>query len=230
MRNIPQPYQKVYSHLKNTSYTMKPLQVLHLLHHMEKLKGVTRHSWISTGRQEGVAEHAWRMALMAMVLAPKLKQKVNLCKVIKMAVVHDLSEIDIGDVPVFRKAKRAAHSKLEHKNMLGMKRKFKDPIVDEMYHLWLEYEVQNTKEAKFVKALDKIEVHLQHNEAPIKTWADFEYPMGLYITEKWCKYDPFLKEINDLLVKEARIKIIKESKKDIKKIELIAEKLKISQG
>jgi putative hydrolase of HD superfamily len=81
-------------------------------------------------------------------------------------------------------------------------------------------------EAKFVKALDKIEVRLQHNEAKIDTWSDIEYPRSMYVSDKYCDYDEFLKDFNGLIKEEAKNKIKKESDKNIDEILKQAEELK----
>ena len=74
------------------------LQVIALA---EKLKYEMRHSWLSNGRQESVAEHTWRMSLMAILVEPYLDQKVNIEKLLKMVIIHDLVEAEAGDIPVF---------------------------------------------------------------------------------------------------------------------------------
>src|SRR6056297_1491823 len=76
-------------------------KVLKLLNLAEKLKFELRHSWLSNGRQESVAEHSWRLALMVVLLAPHLGEPVNMEKALKMALIHDLVEAEAGDVPVF---------------------------------------------------------------------------------------------------------------------------------
>lgn len=74
------------------------LQVIALA---EKLKYEMRHSWLSNGRQESVAEHTWRMSLMAILVEPYLDQKVNIEKLLKMVIIHDLVEAEAGDIPAF---------------------------------------------------------------------------------------------------------------------------------
>ncbi|MBN8999319.1 MAG: HD domain-containing protein, partial [Rhizobiales bacterium] len=59
----------------------------------ERLKMELRHSWLSNGRQESVAEHTWLMALMAITLAPTLEHPVDLGHVLKLIIVHDLAEV-----------------------------------------------------------------------------------------------------------------------------------------
>lgn len=67
-------------------------EILQLLHEVEQLKKELRHSWLSDGRQESVAEHTWRMSLMAILLQPHLIQSVDMLKVMKMITIHDINE------------------------------------------------------------------------------------------------------------------------------------------
>ncbi len=67
----------------------------------EKLKTEMRHSWLSDGRRESVAEHSWRLSLMALRYAEKLDQPVDLLKCLKIAIIHDLVEVISGDIPIF---------------------------------------------------------------------------------------------------------------------------------
>lgn len=71
---------------------MTLIQILQLLHEVEQLKKELRHSWLSDGRQESVAEHTWRMSLMAMLLQSHLIQSVDMLKVMKMITIHDINE------------------------------------------------------------------------------------------------------------------------------------------
>lgn len=193
-------------------------KILELIHHAEKLKFELRHSWLSNGRQESVAEHTWRMSIMALLMHSKLKKKVDMCKVMKIIAVHDLSEAEVGDVPAFMLKKREKQKILEKESMYMLKQKYKDKSTDEIYKLWIEYEENKTLESKFVKALDKLDVRIQHNEAKMKTWNEIEFVRSQYAADEYCAYDPFLKKFNELIKKESKNKIINESKKDFKKI------------
>lgn len=207
---------------------MKTEDILKFLHEAEKLKLEMRHSWMSNGRQESVAEHAWRLSLMVLLMGPRLDEKIDLSKALKIAVVHDLSEILVGDVPAFLEA-RKAHHHLERESMEKLKERYKDETMDELHDLWLEYEDHKTPEARFVKALDKLEVRIQHDEADIGTWNDLEYPRSQFIPDKYCEYDSFLKEFNDLVKAESRKKIKNESHRRLEDILEEAEKMKAQE-
>ena len=81
---------------------MDPKELLSILHIAEGLKCNTRHSDTSSGRRESVAEHSWRLALMAMLLEDEYPQ-LDMNKVIKMCLIHDLGEAFTGDIPKFDK-------------------------------------------------------------------------------------------------------------------------------
>ena len=78
-----------------TSQISSILKVLTLA---ERLKFELRHSYTSNGRQESVAEHSWRMSLMAVLIEPLLKQKVNTARLLKMIIIHDLVEAEASDI------------------------------------------------------------------------------------------------------------------------------------
>lgn len=151
--------------------------ILDFLHAIEQLKQELRHSWTSKGRQESVAEHSWRLALMLVICAPYMEKKIDLLKAMKLALFHDLGEAEIGDkhyldIDISEKTKRNRFH-LEKKavnnlsNLLGLE---KVSIIN----LWEEFEEKNSEEAKVVYFLDKLEACIQHNESDISTWTKRE--------------------------------------------------------
>lgn len=195
--------------------------ILNFLHQAEKLKSVLRHSWLSSGRRESVAEHTWRMALMAMVFYQHLEKKnrVNLEKVLKMALVHDLSEVFAGDVPAWKKYRtnQQGWKKERHKKELAAIKRLTHSLPSiqqkEIVSLWKEFEALQTKEAKFVRVLDMIEGNIQHNEASLKTWNQGDYRIHFTRGVAECEYDKFLKAFKELGNKEARAKIKREKRR-----------------
>ena len=81
---------------------MEARKLLEALHVAERLKDVTRHCYTSGGRHESVAEHCWRMALMAYFVSDEFPE-LDMNKVIKMCLIHDLGEAFTGDIPSFLK-------------------------------------------------------------------------------------------------------------------------------
>jgi len=189
----------------------KQLQkILNFIMDAEKLKCEMRHSWLSNGRQESVAEHTWRMSLMALLLAKELKTKVDILKVIKMVIIHDIVEMEAGDIPAMTTLRNPQIKELKNSNELkainNIKQFLGSSIGDEIYDLWQEFELKETPEAKFANALDKLEVQIQHNQASLDTWEDFEFDM-IYMMDKHVQYDSTLVDLKELVVKDAEVNI-----------------------
>lgn len=183
---------------------------LQLIRLAEKLKFELRHSWLSNGRRESVAEHTWQMALMAILIHKYLSQPVDLEKTLKMILIHDLIEAEVGDIPFFEKSPRKdAKQKMEQQAIENIKNQLNSETGDEIYNLWYEFEAYNTPEAKFAKALDNLEVQIQHNLAQFETWEEIEYDLVYNKMDQYCEYDPFLKELCQEIKAEAEDKMIK---------------------
>lgn len=185
-------------------------QILAFLHEAEKLKSVLRHSWMSSGRRESTAEHTWRMAVMAMVLHPHLKQRPDLFKSLKMVLVHDLVEVYAGDVPAWKKDKSQKHG-LEVRAMEKLSRFLPGKQGRDISALWKEYQLHQTKEARFAKALDRLEVLIQHGEADLKYLRRDEFKFNLVYGVADCNYDPYLKQFRQQLNRDF-LKIYKKHK------------------
>jgi putative hydrolase of HD superfamily len=182
-------------------------RLIQFLNVSEKLKCETRHSWLSSGRHESVAEHSWRLSLMVILFAPYLSQPVDLEKCLKMAILHDLAEAEVGDIPIFETQTLEAKQKkqeLEQAAMSQMCDDLKDKMGDDLYALWNEYEEKKTYEAQFINALDKIEAQLQHTEAPLSTWTEPERDM--LFQEQWlrvhCRFEPTLLAFAELVLQK----------------------------
>lgn len=187
---------------------------LKFLNLAEKLKLELRHCWLSDGiRQESVAEHSWRLSLMVLRYGNKLNQPLNIEKCLKMAIIHDLPEAIAGDCPTYdcQSIKRKEEKfKLENSAMQDIKQLLNDKGGEEFYELWLEYELQVTYESKFIKALDKLEAFIQHNESPLSTWEEYEKEMIFQKKwlEKYCEFDPYLREMCIAVLNCAKEKMI----------------------
>ena len=185
-----------------------PRTLLDFLAFSENLKTELRHSWLSSGRQESVAEHCWQMALMAMLVHRHLAQPVDLGKTLKMILTHDLVEAEAGDVPFFdqgeRKATKAARERVA---IDGIRTRLGDPVGTEMHDLWQEFEARATPEARFATALDQLEVQVQHNLAGIETWTPIEYDLVYTKMDRHCAYDPFLAGLCEAVKAQAEDKM-----------------------
>lgn len=183
-----------------------PQKMLLFLKDAERLKSVLRHSYCSSGRQESVAEHSWRLALMAFVMEKEFPS-VDINKVIRMVLIHDLGEIIAGDTPVFP-PKPHPDKSFKEREAMGI---LTSPLSQQkqILDLWEEYEAGVTEEAKLAKALDKIEVLMQHVECSPATLVEGEAEFGLIYAREHTDHFPFIKKLRELVDKEYR-RIIEE--------------------
>ena len=199
------------------------LSILKLLKIAEKLKEELRHSWTSNGRHESVAEHSFRVSLMVILCSPYLDRKVNIEKALKMAIIHDLVEAKVGDIPFFKTPigsfKEVKRALLEEKAIKEIKESLNEELGTLIYDLFKEFEESKTYEAKLVKALDKMEANIQHNEANISTWVEHDVIHVMSYLDKFCDFDSFLKSFKEEIRKESIKKIKSSNFFDIKKIE-----------
>ncbi len=175
---------------------MKPEELLAALHVAERLKDATRHCHTSGGRHESVAEHSWRLALLAYFLKSEFPE-ADMDKVVRMCLVHDLGEAFTGDIPSFRKT--AADEKREETLLAAWVDSLPEPLRCEMAALYAEMEARETTEAKIYKALDGMEAVLQHNEADLSTWEENEYTLNLHYAEDRVGFSPVLTALRKAL-------------------------------
>lgn len=184
-------------------------QYLDFLTKIEKLKCNTRHSWTSNGRQESVAEHSWRLAVMAMLCSDEYPN-LDINKVIKMCLIHDFGEAITGDIPAFDKTKQ--HETEEDLAVTQLLSMLPDNHADELTQLFAEMNDMKTPEAKLYKALDNLEGVLSHNEAPISTWIEREYTENLTYGEKNCEWSEWTKQLRKEIKEDSVRKIETEMK------------------
>ena len=185
---------------------MEPQKLLEILAVAERLKDATRHSYTSGGRHESVAEHSWRLALMAFFLRDEFPE-VDMDKVIRMGLIHDLGEIFTGDIPTFLKTD--AHRATEDSLLDQWVATLPAPYCDEMAALYAEMNALRTPEAKLYKSLDKLEAVIQHNESPIDTWAQNEYSLNLTYATDTVAWSAYLTALRAAIREETEAKIAK---------------------
>ena len=182
--------------------------ILDFLKLSEGLKRELRHSWLSDGRRESVAEHSWQMALMAILIHPHLEEPVDLGRALEMIVVHDLVEALVGDVPFFDTSERKRQKRQREATAIEeISERLGAPTGERVRALFLEFEERRTPEARFAGALDNLEVQIQHNLADFATWTAAEYALIYDKIERPCAYDPFLTALAKAIQAEAEAKL-----------------------
>ena len=163
--------------------------ILEFLRAAERLKTVARSGWTSQGHQESVAEHTWRLALMAMLLYGR-DSGVDLARLLKMCLVHDLGEALGGDVPAPLQAASPGKAAREREDLTRLVAPLPAPLRQEITALWDEYEAAATREARIAKGLDKLETILQHTQG--RNPRDFDYDFNLGYGRQYTAGDPVL--------------------------------------
>lgn len=183
------------------------------LNKIEKLKCNTRHSWTSSGRQESVAEHSWRLAVMAMLCADEYPE-LDINKVIKMCLIHDFGEAITGDIPAFLKTEQNELD--EDDAVIKLLSTLPDDMQGELRALFDEMNAKQTPEAKLFKALDNLEALVSHNEADISTWLPCEYTENLTYGQKNSEWSEWTRELKAEIKRESIEKMNRSKQQDSK--------------
>lgn len=171
--------------------------ILEFLRAAEALKTATRSGWTSAGQPESVAEHTWRLCLMALVLHRDFPE-VDFARLIKICIIHDLGEAIGGDVPAPEQANLpAGKSDAERRDLLTLLSPLPAELRDEITALWDEYEAAATPEARLAKALDKLETILQHTQGANPP--DFDYRFNLGYGRQYTAGHPVLEAVRAIL-------------------------------
>ncbi|WP_299657817.1 HD family hydrolase [uncultured Tateyamaria sp.] len=149
-------------------------QQIAFLNEADKLKSIIRATTLADGsRAENSAEHSWHLTLYALVLADQAGPDVDINRVIKMLILHDLVEIDAGDNPIFEDvdaASVAAQEKAAADRIFGL---LPDDIAASLRPIWEEFEAAETPTAQFAKALDRFQPPMLNLASGGGSWTDY---------------------------------------------------------
>lgn len=141
---------------------------------IDKLKYILRRTrLINSERQENDAEHSWHLAMMTLVLAGHSNNQIDVLRVLKMVLIHDLVEIDAGDTFIYDLSKNHTNTedeRLAAKRIFGM---LPAEQANDFITIWEEFEAGETDDAKFAKAMDRFEPLLQNTSNNGGTWAEY---------------------------------------------------------
>ena len=183
---------------------MEAKKLLEILSVAEHLKCRTRHCDTSSGRRESVAEHSWRVALMAMLMADEFPT-ADIDKVIRMCLIHDLGEAFTGDIPSFEKT--AEQERDEEALLRQWVESLPQPQRREMTRLYDEMERRETLEAKIYKAIDGLEAVIQHNRSDLSTWIPREYELNKTYADDKVAFSEYLKGLREEIRRDTLGKI-----------------------
>ena len=146
---------------------------LNFIVEVDKLKEIQRRSYLVSGsRKENSAEHSWHLTVLALVLGEYANESIDVFKVLRMLVIHDMVEIDAGDFFMYDLTVTQSKADLEQK---AADRIFSllPPDQSQVFHaLWQEFEARETPEAKFAAALDRLMPLIHNLKTDGRTWKD----------------------------------------------------------
>ena len=170
----------------------------------ERLKDTTRHCYTKQGRHESVAEHSWMMTLMAFFMRDEFPE-VDMDKVIRMCIIHDLGEAFTGDIPAFEKTK--GNEETEEELLYQWADSLPKNYAVEMRALYEEMAKRETIEAKVYKAIDGLEAVIQHNISDLSTWIPREYELNKTYADDKVAFSEYLKVLREEIRKDTLKKI-----------------------
>jgi putative hydrolase of HD superfamily len=186
-------------------------KIFDFLHKIENLKSTLRYTSTKSGRKESVAEHSWRLALFTFVMVDELDLDLDRFHAVKIALVHDLAEALTGDIDAIEieqgKITKEEKQKLEIEAIKQIKDALPQKAGDEIYSFWKEYNECKTKEAKFIKALDKLETLTQFTETGYKIYDKHEFIANY--ADKAVSDFPELKDMLKIIKRKLKSEFVK---------------------
>lgn len=202
---VPEEYNPRFERDRGVDVTPEDLAgCLTFIREAERLKNVLRSAHTSTGRPESTAEHTWRLCLMAIVFQRELGA-LDFAKVLKICVMHDLGEAIGGDIPAVEQQSVPDKGERERNDLLELMAPLPDSLREELLALWDEYENASTAEGRIVKALDKLETIIQHNQGANPE--GFDYAFNLEYGQKYTAVHPLLAQVRAIVDEETRRRV-----------------------
>lgn len=174
-------------------------QYVEFIRETEKLKSVLRTAWTSSGRQESTAEHSWRLAMLAGLFLDEFPE-LNAEKVLMMCLIHDIGELYYGDISAVTKPDKVQKHNIKLSSVKKVCSLLPERSKEKIFELWNEYEDDKTPEAHLVKALDKAETIIQHNQGINPK--NFDYQFNLQYGKNYFEKNDILKNLRELIDKD----------------------------
>lgn len=150
-------------------------QQIDFIKEIDKVKYIQRKTKLfNSDRNENDAEHSWHLAVMAIILAEHSNEPIDILKVVKMVLIHDIVEIDAGDTFIYDTQKNHTNTdeeRLAAKRIFGL---LPQKQAEGLIEIWEEFEAGLTHEAKFARAMDRLEPLLQNTSNSGGTWNEFD--------------------------------------------------------
>ncbi|MGC5326355.1 HD domain-containing protein [Brevibacillus sp. SYSU BS000544] len=177
--------------------------IIFFIQELERLKENTRTAWTKEGRKESIAEHSWRLTMFALVLEEYFPD-LDFGKVLRICLIHDLGEAYDGDISAKLLVDQEKKYQREEETIQQLTEPLIDPTRNKLFALWQEYNQCQTKEAQLVKALDKMETIIQHNQG--SNPPDFDYGFNLDYGRSHALFHPMIKAMREMIDQETQRK------------------------
>lgn len=162
-------------------------QQLAFLREIDRLKTVIRQSpLLDRSRKENSAEHSWHLAMYALLLHEYAAEPVSPARVIKMLLIHDIVEVDVGDTPIHRAPSDTSQADLEASAAARLFGMIPGDQGADLLALWQEFELGESEDAKFAKALDRVQPLLVNLNTGGGTWTEG----GVTLEQVLLRYGP----------------------------------------
>jgi putative hydrolase of HD superfamily len=186
--------EKEYSEQNGTSERIR-----RFIREAELLKVQERTAWNREGKRESVAEHSWRLALLVLAMEEQL-EGFDTARLLRLALVHDLGEAFDGDVSAALETDPDGKEEREQAGVERLTAELPSPARERITALWAEYTRGESPEARAVKALDKIETIIQHNQG--RNPAGFDYRFNLDYGRGYEDVSAAVRQLRDLADRE----------------------------
>ena len=154
-------------------------QQMNFILEIDKEKRIGRQTYLSDGeRKENDAEHAWHLAIMTLLLAEHAREPIDVLKMVKMLLIHNIVEIDAGDTYAYDEEAKQTQADRE---LLAAKRIFGLLPADQgedLMALWREFEEQKTPEARFARTMDNLQPMMLNAATDGKAWVEHQVRIG----------------------------------------------------
>ena len=181
---------------------------LEFLIQVDRLKSIFRRNYISDGtRKDNDAEHSWYFAMAALLLAEYSNEKIDIQKVIQMALIHDLVEIDAGDTFVYDEEAKKGQKDKEKKaagRIFGLLPEDQKKFV---YDLWNEFEENLTGESKYARSIDRLVAILLNDKSNGKAWKEnhIKYSQVYEVNKRIAEGSSKLWELVEKIIRNAAV-------------------------
>ena len=157
--------------------TNRLFRQIEFIKEIDKIKYIQRKTKLfNSDRHENDAEHSWHLSVMALILLEHANEDVDILKVVKMVLIHDIVEIDAGDTFLYDTSKEHINTIEERKAAERIFGILPKDQADDFIAVWEEFEAGETKEAKFAKTMDRLQPILQNASNEGGTWSEYNVP------------------------------------------------------